>query len=438
MASVTTKPTIDSTLIDSLTSDTIWGETSLQYMFSGGQAALDLDTAFKQAFKADFTGVPDAEFAYKDSATAAFASLSAFSGLNFTKTTNAARADHVLVSSATPKDSSLEGFFQFPGTNMRATNDSWQIGAFNSSAEQLLAEPELGGGQYLNWTIFHELGHSVGLLHTHKEETGLPPLDTVGKTMDNERYSVMSYNAATADFTFGHAVTYMALDIASVQALYGKSQYAEGNSSYRLLDPQQAKLQLTEGSMQIGRAYACIWDSGGTDTISYKGESSDAMINLNAATLDTSGNSASLARIIAALKSTDYFDTLARSVQLDITSPWHNAGGSWSEVLQDTKKGLAGIDGGYSIAHGAMIENAIGGAGGDLLIGNAGGNQIVGKSGRDTLIGGDGDDTLRGGAGHDILIGGRGADVFIYSGGNDEISDFNAAQGDTMVGDWPV
>jgi Ca2+-binding RTX toxin-like protein len=306
--------------------------------------------------------------------------------------------------------------------------------------KSLLAKPEEGGGQYAIWTIFHEIGHSMGLLHTHID--GGPnsgdPLPTVGKAMDNERYSVMSYNPASDSNSYGHVVTYMALDVATLQALYGAPEYAEGDSSYKLLDAKSGDLVLAEGNMQIGRALACIWDSGGTDAISYKGASSSVMINLNAATLDTSGNPAALQRVIDDLKGTDYFDLLAKSTQQDIVSEWHNAGGSWSSVLQDGKNGLIGNGGGYTIAHGAVIEDASGGLGADLLIGNAADNDFRGGRGADTILGGDGDDTLRGGKGHDILVGGKGADEFVYSGGNDEIVDFNKAEGDTMIGNWAV
>jgi Ca2+-binding RTX toxin-like protein len=65
-------------------------------------------------------------------------------------------------------------------------------------------------------------------------------------------------------------------------------------------------------------------------------------------------------------------------------------------------------------------------------------NVLTGGAGKDTLLGGDGDDVLDGGLGFDVLIGGDGADQFVYSGGNDVIQDFNADEGDTRVGDWPV
>lgn len=439
MATVTDKPVVGNTIVDSITADTIWGETDLQYFF-GGADALSLDSEFADAFNSDFNGSPDAVFAFKDIAGSAYASLSNISGLALTETTDTSVADLVAVSSPKDKSGNLEGFFYFPDTSHRDDDptDSWQIGAFNSGMKSLTAKAELGGGQYGNWTIFHEIGHSMGLLHTHKETNGLPPLATIGAAMDNERYSVMSYNGASASNNFGHAVTYMALDVAGLQALYGASTYATGDSSYSLLDARGGALSLAEGDWAIGRALATIWDSGGTDIIDYSGSVGRSMINLNAATLDTSGNSTSLADLVADLRATDFFSSLAKSVRADIVSPWHNAGGSWSSVLVNSNKGLVGNHGGYTIANGAEIENATGGLKADLLIGNELANILTGGAGKDTLLGGDGDDVLDGGLGFDVLIGGAGADQFVYSGGGDVVRDFNADEGDTLVGDWPV
>ncbi len=57
--------------------------------------------------------------------------------------------------------------------------------------------------------------------------------------------------------------------------------------------------------------------------------------------------------------------------------------------------------------------------------------ELTGGSGNDTLRGGDLGDTLSGGAGDDSLTGGLGADLFIYSGGNDQIVDFDITK-DTL------
>ena len=55
-----------------------------------------------------------------------------------------------------------------------------------------------------------------------------------------------------------------------------------------------------------------------------------------------------------------------------------------------------GIIGGFTIANGVVIENAIGGNVGDFLTGNAANNILTGGAGADDLDGGVGADTLSG------------------------------------------
>ena len=57
-----------------------------------------------------------------------------------------------------------------------------------------------------------------------------------------------------------------------------------------------------------------------------------------------------------------------------------------------------------SIAHGADIENVIGGSGNDLIVGNHRNNDLEGGDGDDVLAGGVGNDTIDGGAGDDIAV----------------------------------
>lgn len=81
--------------------------------------------------------------------------------------------------------------------------------------------------------------------------------------------------------------------------------------------------------------------------------------------------------------------------------------------------------------HNHLIENIIGGDGGDTLGGNEADNYLQGMRGNDTLRGyegndkldgGVGNDTLDGGVGNDVLIGGAGADVLIGGEGYDTAS----------------
>jgi Ca2+-binding RTX toxin-like protein len=71
------------------------------------------------------------------------------------------------------------------------------------------------------------------------------------------------------------------------------------------------------------------------------------------------------------------------------------------------------------------IEGAIGTNNADTLIGNNANNSLIGLAGNDIF---------RGGAGNDTLTGGSGADTFVFAPGDnaDTITDFSAAQGDTI------
>jgi len=126
---------------------------------------------------------------------------------------------------------------------------------------------------------------------------------------------------------------------------------------------------------------------------------------------------------------------------------------------------VGGLINNIGIAFGAIIENAIGGAGNDIITGNAADNHLVGGDGNDqlfgqggndlldggngddilqgdgTLLGGDGNDQLTGfsgndlldgGNGNDVLSGGAGDDILIGGDGNDFL--YGGADGDTLNG----
>ena len=65
-------------------------------------------------------------------------------------------------------------------------------------------------------------------------------------------------------------------------------------------------------------------------------------------------------------------------------------------------------------------------------------DSLSGTASTDTVEGGRGNDQLDGGAGNDTLTGGAGADVFILrsGGGDDVVTDFNAAAGDRIMFDY--
>ena len=144
-------------------------------------------------------------------------------------------------------------------------------------------------------------------------------------------------------------------DIAALQHLYGvNEQYKTGDDVYTLGS-------FDGGTTNGNHIYASIWDAGGTDTISWAGQSSIASINLNAGTFSCFGN-------------------ISGPSDSDLGS------NSWS----------AG-DGILGIAHNVIIENAKGGSAIDTVVGNSAANILYGGAGsgiKDTLTGNGGIDTF--------------------------------------------
>ena len=236
---------------------------------------------------------------------------------------------------------------------------------------------ELAVGSYDYLTYVHEIGHALGLAHPH-DDGGTSsihsevqhPGDAGEHGLNQFTWTSMSYFDINSPYSPGEDTNWgfvsgpMAFDIAAVQHLYGANlTHNTGNDTYYL--------PTVNG---MGTYWSCIWDAGGTDTISGEGAT-------NAVTIDL--NNASLAN----------------------DDP--NAGGYISRVN--------GIYGGFTIANSqggyGVIENAVGSSFGDRLTGNEYNNQLYGESGNDILFGGNGDDTLVGGNGNDTLVG--------YSGGNE-------------------
>ena len=67
--------------------------------------------------------------------------------------------------------------------------------------------------------------------------------------------------------------------------------------------------------------------------------------------------------------------------------------------------------GGFTIARGTVIENAIGGSNGDDLMGNDAGNMLRGNGGQDKIWGYAGNDLIYGDAAYDQIWAGLGNDT---------------------------
>lgn len=314
----------------------------------------------------------------------AFASISAVADVSFIEVTAIDDADFVLILDddeirTRPQNQQFSGFFHVASSTQAA-------GVFNADAiswdRTAGGGLEVGGDGYQ--TITHELLHGLGLSHPHDAGGTSDILNGVNRAFDDYGefdlnqgvFTSLSYNAGyrTGDDTaptgtdYGYDAGPMALDIAVLQRLYGaNTTNAAGNNTYVLPTGNDS-----------GTAWQSIWDTGGTDIITFDG-TRDVTIDLREATL-----------------------------------VYGEGGGGFVSHA-------SGIQGGLTIAAGVIIENARGGAGDDILTGNFVANELFGEGGRDTLIGGYGEDLLDGGLGADNLYGGAGDDDLNGGSGADAL-----------------
>lgn len=304
------------------------------------------------------------------------------------------------------------GIHEAPAHAAGADGKAW--GLFDLGSDARLLQP--GGDSYI--TLVHEIGHGLGLAHPHDRGGGSSVFPGVRPRHDEALgdfdlnqgiFTTMSYNVGwKTDIgpprspNFGAQAGPMAFDIAAIQHLYGpNTTFASGDDQYLL------------GSIDGSNALTCIWDTGGTDSITYSGRFG-CIVDLHAATLRREDGGGGFVSYVAGAppRSLDHWNA-------------------------------------FTIAKGVVIENASGGSGRDLLVGNDANNTLLGNGGHDDLYGASGADSLSGGPGRDILLGnlgsdnlegGRGGDIFAYNAlaeskrgsSRDLINDFTRGQHDRI------
>ena len=267
----------------------------------------------------------------------------------------------------------------------------------DESAEIMLAgvwlnSADRGGHLYAQHTVVRLIGHVLGLAYPEGDRYGeefFPPSnwvvypDSALFLNDHAQISVMSnfkgYSAYGAtignynrfiDVTWMIPATPMAADILAIQKLYGLPDSTRpGDTIYGYNTNVEQDDVLSYVWRWSYRAAFTIYDTGGIDTVDFSGFSLDQHLDLRARAFSS----------------------------------------------------VNGLQENMVIADGTVIENAIGGAGHDIITGNDAKNRLDGREGADRLTGG------------------AGADTFVYTElqsstaeNPDRILDFSSSEGDRI------
>jgi serralysin len=285
----------------------------------------------------------------------------------------------------------------YPGTGP-ARGDVWFVGGGKHPVE----------GNYDYILAMHEIGHALGLKHGHEYLGPRPPLPVAVDAME---YSVMSYKSYLGDQmaggytneTWGFAQSFMMLDIAALQYMYGADFTTNAGDTVYSWSPT-AGTTYVDGDIAIApggnRIFQTIWDGGGIDTYDLSNYTTNLKINLSPG-----------------------YHSVFSQAQLAYLGGGPNGGHAQGNVYNALQ---------YNGDSRSLIENAKGGWGDDaitgnaginLIYGNAGDDRLAGLAGYDILVGGDGRDRLDGGSGSDVMGGGDGNDVYVVDTAGDLLAE---------------
>jgi Ca2+-binding RTX toxin-like protein len=312
----------------------------------------------------------DAGLNQQAAARAAFAQISAATGMTFTEITDTDTVHANIRISQTADQDDPSAFGNFPSDTKGLAGDIW-FGRNNQPYYDMNFKGSWGFS-----TMLHEIGHTMGLKHGHQDYTNsdlsfyfgtFPRLGSQSLTpdRDGQAWSLMTYSPAPgvgqpfAGDKISQPQTYMQYDLAALQYMYGANFNTNNGDSVYTFSQTTGEMFIDgvgQGAPNGNRIFLTIWDGGGNDTINASNYANGVTIDLRPGEFSTV-DQAQLVNNLA-------FQNVGVAM----------APGNFAMSLL------------YNNDARSLIENATGGTGNDIFVGNTANNVLDGGAGSDTVI----------------------------------------------------
>ena len=245
---------------DGILHDIKWASTSISYSFPTSASFYGVGYGLSNETDAGFEVMNATQIAVIENI---FAELESFTNLDFTEITETALTHATLRFAMTDGTETAHAYT--PNSLFEEGGDAWfrNDGTYDN--------PDIGNFAYV--TFAHEIGHTLGLGHGHEDEG----YGALASALDTEELSIMTYRDYVGDTldgseneTWGNPQSFMMLDIAALQYMYGADYSAAGNVwsgdtvyTFSSTTGEMFINGVGQGTPGGNRVFRTIWDGHG-------------------------------------------------------------------------------------------------------------------------------------------------------------------------------